>query len=265
MTKRLHATSDEQNIEKLEGRKRLLQAYEIYNNLADGKLEDFKNLKDYLAETLENLYQKGKIGREVVMLSRVKSPSSVVRNWKLGKNLNDIFGITLLTVGQEEIDEIRNEIMKHSELDICSRKQRNEKRGYEAIHFIFNIGEGEKKTKVECHLQTHKAYENVYPHVFYKVRRELGRNLTSEEEEMISKKIQSMYESGELSGYNLSGGRKSKIPQMWVSSFDQDGKMVELQLEEDIILTIMYPSLDISKNKNTGSGLIKTKNEEKEL
>ena len=34
---------------------------------------------------------------------------------------------------------------------------------------------------------------------------------------------------------------------MWVTSFNQEGKMEEQELDEDMILTIMYPFLDISK------------------
>ena len=36
---------------------------------------------------------------------------------------------------------------------------------------------------------------------------------------------------------------------MWVTSFNQQGKMEEQELDEKMILTIMYPFLDISKKR----------------
>lgn len=36
---------------------------------------------------------------------------------------------------------------------------------------------------------------------------------------------------------------------MWVTSFNQQGKMEEQELTDDMILTIMYPFLDISKKQ----------------
>ena len=42
-----------------EGKKRLLKAYEIYNNLANGKITDFIKAKEYITETLEQLLQEG--------------------------------------------------------------------------------------------------------------------------------------------------------------------------------------------------------------
>lgn len=261
MIERVQAARNTQDIENEKGQERLLQAYEIYNNLAAGKLGDFREVKGYLTQTLEELLETGKIGRGVVVLSRIKSPESVVKNWKLGKNLNDILGITLYTENQQEIEAIRAKIREDKKFEISSRKQISEKRGYEAVHFTFNVGEGKQKTKVECHLQTHLSYENVYPHVFYKVRRELARDLKPEEEKLISEKIQEMYQTGELAGYSLSGGRKSRIPQMWVASFDDKGKMHEQELEEKLILTIMYPFVDFSRNTSESQNLQKFKDQ----
>ena len=127
----------------------------------------------------------------------------------------------------------------------------NIKRGYEAIHFLFNIEhEGSKSINVECHLQTHEAYKNVYPHAFYKVRRVLERDLTPEEEACISDEIQQMYEKGELAGTPTIGDKKARIPQMWVTTFNNKGKMEEMELDELQKLLIMYPFLDISLNKS---------------
>lgn len=252
--------------ERQEGEKRLLQAYEIYNDLAKGKMADFEEIKEYLARTLENMLAEGVIGAGVVLASRIKSPESVVQNWKLGKDLNDIFGITLLTTTQQEMDEIRARLRKEKKFNITSKKQMNEKRGYEAIHFLFNVGEENNKTKVECHMQTHEKYKNVYPHILYKVRRRLRRDLTEQEEQQIQATVQKMYEKRELVGKRLSNGRSSNVPQMWVTSFNQQGKMEEQELDEDIILTIMYPFLDISKKqKQTGQDSIEVEQEPIEL
>lgn len=249
--------SDVNQLKKLHQEKvdqeRLLVAYEKYNNLVQGKVEDFKTVKSYLSETLEILLQQGKIGQGVILLSRIKSPASVVQNWKLGKKLDDIFGITLVTTTQKEMDEIRGTLRKAKKFDISSKKEKNEKRGYEAIHFLFHVGEQKDKTMVECHLQTHEAYKNVYPHIFYKVRRKLRRDLSKEEETQIEEKIQAMYENGELSGHQLSEGKKSRVPQMWLASFNPVGKMVEQELDESMILKIMYPFLDISRGKSETS------------
>lgn len=245
-------TEDDQDTE------RLLQAYEIYNSLANGKMEDFKKVKAYLVNVLEQLLKEGKISPRVVLASRMKAPASVVENWKLKENLNDIFGITLLTTTQQEMDEIRARLRKEKKFNISSKKKMNEKRGYEAIHFLFDVGEEGKKTKVECHMQTHEAYKNVYPHIFYKIRRKIDRDLTKEEEMEIEEKVQKMYEEGTLSGMLLSKGRKSRIPQMWVTSFNQEGKMEEQELDEDMILTIMYPFLNISKKKPKEASLQET-------
>ena len=76
--------SDVNQLKKLHQEKvdqeRLLVAYEKYNNLVQGKVEDFKTVKSYLSETLEILLQQGKIGQGVILLSRIKSPASVVQN-----------------------------------------------------------------------------------------------------------------------------------------------------------------------------------------
>lgn len=247
-----------------EGKKRLLEAYEIYNRLANGKINDFQKVKNYIAETLEQLLQEGKIGKGVILASRIKAPESVVQNWKLGKELNDIFGITLLTTTQQEMDEIRARLRKDKQFDITSKKQMSEKRGYDAIHFLFNVGEDDgNKTKIECHMQTHEKYKNVYPHVLYKVRRKLRRELKHEEEMEILEGIQKEYDTGIIAGERLSNGRGCRIPQMWVTSFNQQGKMEEQELEEDIILTIMYPFLDISKKKLVES--VSKKPEQKDI
>ena len=68
-----------------------------------------------------------------------------------------------------------------------------------------------------------------------------------------------MYESGELSGSSLAEGRKSRIPQMWVASFNDKGKMEEEELNEEVILTIMYPFLDASKSVSESQNIEKYK------
>lgn len=228
---------------------RLLQGYEIYNSLVETKMGDFQEAKQYLVEILEELLEQGKIGYGVVILSRIKSPDSVVTNWRQKRNLNDIFGTTILTTTEEEVEEIRNAIRKKPKYNISARKRKNEKRGYEAIHFLFHVGESEHKTLIECHMQTHEAYKNVYTHIFYKVSRKINRSLTPEEEQEIARKVQEMYDNEKLAGMQLSGGKKSKLPQMWVTSFNKDGKMEEQKLDESLTLTIMYPFLDISKKR----------------
>lgn len=243
-----------------EGKKRLLTAYEIYNNLANGKIGDFIKVKDYISGILEQLLQEGKIGTGVVLTSRIKSPESVVQNWKLGKDLNDIFGITLLTTNDHETAEIRARLREEKRFNISSKKEMNKKRGYEAFHFLFDVGDAKKnKTKVECHMQTHEAYKNVYPHVLYKARIRAKRNLTPEEERQIKAAIQEQYDTGKIAGYRLSNGRSCRIPQMWVTSFNQQGKMEEQELDEKMILTIMYPFLDISKKELTVQSIGETK------
>lgn len=276
-------TSDSKKKQDEAGRGRVLTAYETYNKLVETKVSDFEKVKEYLSETLEKLLERKKIGLGVVLMSRIKAPESVVQNWKLGKNLNDIFGITLLTATDAEMKAIKETLRKSEMFNISSKKEKNEKRGYEAMHFLFNVGEEtENKTKVECHLQTHDAYKSVYPHIFYKVRTRLNaeerkkeiesgkppkpdRDLTPEEEEQIVEKIQEMYEEGSLIGEALSNGRSSRVPQMWVTSFNQNGKMEEQYLEEEMILKIMYPFLDLSKKKTEAPNDGKKKNEEVEI
>lgn len=216
-------------------------------------------VKEYLSKVLEQLLKEGKISSRVVLVSRTKSPASVVQNWRQRRDLNDIFGITLLTTTQEETEQIRAMLREEKKFNISSRKKMNEKRGYEAIHFLFDVGDEKSKTKVECHMQTHEEYKNAYPHALYKIRRQLYRDLTQEEEKYIQEKVQKMYDKGDLVGHKLSKGRKSRIPQMWVKSFNQNGKMEEQELEEDMILTIMYPFLNISKKRNEEETLQKTK------
>ena len=185
MTEGLETKRKQKN--QTEGEKRLIQFFEYYNNCVNGKITDFEKVKSYLTETLELLLEQGKIGDGVLLLSRIKSPASVTEKMLMGGKVHDIFGITLLTQNQEEMDKIRAAIRKGKKFDISSRKQKNEKRGYEAIHFVFNVGdENTKKTMVECHMQTHENYKNVYPHCFYKVRKKANRDLTSEEEKQIA-------------------------------------------------------------------------------
>lgn len=255
MTQEQQTNNNLENTQEfIEGQKRLRQAYEIYHKLAEGKMSDFNQVKEYLTNVLEQLLEEGKISSKVILASRVKSPESVVQNWRIGKGFYDIFGVTLLTTTEQEMDEIREKLRNDNKFNISSKKKMNEKRGYDAIHFLFDVGEVDKRTKVECHMQTHESYKNVYPHIFYKVRRKIDRDLTNEEEKEIKEKVQRMYEEGTLSGFQLSKGRKSRIPQMWVTSFNQNGKMEEQELDEEIILTIMYPFLDISKKTSIFNG-----------
>ena len=250
MVQRLKSEQSKKSAKEIkEEHQRLLQAYEIYNSLASGKMEEFKKVRDYLSNILEQLLSEGRICDGVLLASRIKSPASVVQNWKLGKDLYDVFGITLLTTTQQEMDEITSRLSEEKSFNVSSKKKMNETRGYEAIHYIFEVGEDDSKpkTRVECHMQTHEAYTNAYTHIFYKIRRKLNRDLTHEEEEQIAKKVQSMYDAGELAGYQLSGERKSRLPQMWVTGFNPKGKMEEQELDEDMTLKIMYPFLNISK------------------
>jgi len=235
--------------EMQEGEQRLLQAYEIYNSLSNGKLEDFNKVKEYLAKTLESMLEEGKIGPGVVLSSRIKAPASVVQNWRLGRVLDDIFGITLITTTQQEIDEIRARLRNEERFNTTFKKSMSEKRGYEAIHFLFNVGDRNNKTKVECHMQTYENYANVYPHALYKIRRRLCRDLTQQEEQQIKIALQGKYDSQKLLGRKLSNGRSCNVPRMWVTSFNGQGKMEEQELSEEIILTIMYPFLDFSKKR----------------
>lgn len=233
-----------------EGAKRLETFCNTYYGIIEERIENFKQVKQYLSHVLEGLLEEERIGLGVILLSRIKSPESVIQNLRLGKNIHDIFGITLLTENEEEMNEIRKKIREEQKFNVNSKKEMNQKRGYEAIHFLFSVdNEDNSKVNVECHMQTHDAYKNVYPHVFYKVRRSLERDLTPEDEKNIERKIQSMFDSGKLAGKPTTGGRKTKLPQMWVSTFNNEGKMEEMELEETQKLLIMYPFLDISKNK----------------
>lgn len=232
---------------------RLLEAYEIYNKLVQSKVDEFIKVKEYISGILEKLLQQGKIGRGVILLSRIKSPASVVQNRLLKKDLKDIFGITILTTTQEEVHPIGEVLREEKRFEISSKKQKKEERGYEAIHCLFHAGDKSNRnneTLVECHLQTHENYRDAYPHILYKARTRSGRDLTHEEEKQIIEKIQSMYEDGTLAGHKLSGGKKSRLPQMWVSGFNQQGEMKEQKLNEEMILKIMFPFLDLSKKKH---------------
>lgn len=230
-----------------EGAKRLEKFWNIYYEMIDDRMGNFQQVKSYLERVLEELLEEQKVGRGVILLSRVKSPVSVIENLKLGKNIHDIFGITLLTQTEEESKEIRQRLRDDNNFNISSKKEMNQKRGYEAIHFLFNVErEGNEKVNVECHMQTHEAYKNVYPHVYYKVRRRLDRDLTPEDEKDIEKKIQSMFDNGNLAGAPTINGRRARLPQMWVSTFNAEGKMEEMELDETQKLLIMYPFLDIS-------------------
>ena len=54
----------------------------------------------------------------------------------------------------------------------------------------------------------------------------------------------------------MSNGKKSGVPQMWLASFNQQGKMEEQELQEEQILKILYPFLDLSKKKTKESSIL---------
>lgn len=225
-----------------ESKERFRKFSELYWYSIEKSKTEFENLKRKIEQELEELHNEGKISSKVKILSRIKSASSAAEKMLRGEGSYDIFGITVLTENESEI-AVLEEVL--GRMNITSMNRRNEKRGYKATHFQFKIG----KLRIECHLQTAKNYDEGYPHGLYKsLKRKRtmdGEGLTREDEGKIIAKMKVLYMSGELQGIVLSNGKKSGVPEMWETCFDNNGKMKERKLSELEALKIaFFPCLE---------------------
>lgn len=246
----------------------LFTFYEYYNKCVQERIGEFDKIREQLEQIIEELVAKGKIGRNVQILSRIKAPESVLKKMLLTKKrqsdekketdmsegTNDIYGVSILCDTSEEIEIIKTALQEKG-VKIEGERIRKEKRGYSAKHFNFCI-EGLEKLKVEGHMQTFKEERQTYPHLYYKVFKEKkgfkekyggkieGVRLKIEEQRAVKKEIQRQYKSGKLSGFELSNGRRARVTRMWEATIGDNGKFFRRELSEDEAIRLaFYPAL----------------------
>lgn len=87
-------------------------SYEYYQ-------EDIARFIDYytskileINEGLKELKANGKIGDDIIIEGRIKSYKSLLGNYKDGKNIEDCFGLKIITNSKKEIGQIEDNIIK---------------------------------------------------------------------------------------------------------------------------------------------------------
>lgn len=267
------------------------QEYDAYTQFVESQMqyfqEDVKNVLDILAK----LIMEGKLYIHTRLLARVKDPESALHNDdinKMDKNvlmdeilnrieqsdyelletnyesekkhkskkLDDVFGITIITDTEEELEVLREELKKNFSIH---KEKKKEKAQYHAIHMeLFGKKENEQSPLIECQLKTRQHYIDSYDHTLYKVESNLARTLNEANkiadnqkvklnEEGIKKveeTIQSYYDSGRFNIF-------TNIPRMWEATFSEENEEMKIRrLTEGQTLKRVYPSLVIRSDKS---------------
>lgn len=223
--------------------RRFIQFCEHYSYCIEKRRSYFDSMKRRIEAELEHLEKEGKISEKTKFLSRIKSPASAAEKILNKRGTYDIFGVTILVDTDEELAIVQDMLDKIDRKDMYVRDYtRPGGRNYRAINYLLFSGAGDDKIVIECHLQTQRAYDECYPHAFYKYTKKLaGKKFdVNTAEEQIIKEAQEQYRSGEISGHTLSNGRGSAIPEMWEAGFNSNGKMIERKLDEKETIRIVY-------------------------
>ena len=203
----------------------------IYMNFVAEQEQGFMEIVKYIYNVVDLLKQQAKISTFIEIRARIKSINSAIKNDDTdNKALDDVFGVEIICLKEEEIDVIRKELAKFF-ISIKS-KTHDKPNGYKAKHESYCVKQeisvfeslGLDKNNIpitECQYKTmHVATNPTAVHYAYK-----GVN----EEEIIAR----------LKKETLQIGRD--IPRMWVS---RESGIIELSYKE--IIQKIYPFVDIT-------------------
>lgn len=258
--------------------------YDAYNQFVESQKKAFQEDINIILEKITDLINDGKLYIHTKLIARIKAPESALHNDdvaqmdknvlmetilrsvdksdyyimardnekikpKKTKKLDDVFGITIITDTEEELETLKEELRK---LFTIKAEKEKHKTGYNATHLeFFNDNENEESPIVECQLKTRQNYIQSYDHTVYKVESHIERKLyedgkigedkkvklTQQGIRKIEKTIQEYYEQGRFNIF-------TNIPRMWEATFNEEKEEMELEtLREGQILKRLYPSL----------------------
>ena len=266
------------------------QEYDAYNQFVESQKKGFQEDVTIILNTINDLIMKGKLYIHTKVTARIKDPESALHNdekRQMGKNilmddilskidasdysiidkddnnfkkrktktLDDVFGITVITDTEQELQILKEEIKK---LFIIRAEKEKHKTGYHATHLeLYNDKENEESPMVECQLKTRQNYIQSYDHTIYKVESDIGRRLYEDGEISDNKKvklneqgiqkvegtIQDFYDSGRFNIF-------TNIPRMWEATFNEEMEEMQIKrLTEGQTLKRVYPSLVIRSDR----------------
>lgn len=258
--------------------------YDAYNQFVESQKKEFQEDINIILEKITDLINEGKLYIHTKLIARIKAPESALHNDDVAqmdknvlmesilqeidksdyyvivreneeiksrktKKLDDVFGITVITDTEDELEILKEELRKTFVIKAEKEKQ---KTGYKATHIeFFNNKENEESPVVECQLKTRQNYIQSYDHTLYKVESHIERmlyeegkigedkkvKLTKQGIIKIEKTIQKYYEQGRFNIF-------TNIPRMWEATFNEEKEKMELEtLREGQILKRLYPSL----------------------
>ncbi len=266
------------------------EEYDAYLGFVESQKEFFQEDIKIILEILNKLIIEGKLYIHTKLVARIKDSESAIYNDDIiqsGANtlmgeilkrieekdydlletdkgrcktptlkmLDDVFGITIITDTQEEVDILYKEIQEKFKIE---KYKKMNKPNYHATHLtMWKDPNNEQSPLVECQLKTRQDYIDSYDHTLYKVESNIERKL--EQEDKIQKNqrvklnqdgvrkvegiIQEYYDKGKFSII-------SNIPRMWEATFNEDEEeMKMIRLTEQQILKRVYPSIVIRSDK----------------
>lgn len=273
-------------------RKNRLRAeeYDAYLGFVESQKEFFKDDVNVILNILNKLIMEGKLYIHTKLVARIKDSESAIYNddteqigdntlmdeiikkiddkdyniietdkerckRKKHKMLDDVFGITIITDTQEEVDILYEEIKEKFKIE---KYKKMNKEKYHATHLtMWKDVENEQSPIVECQLKTRQDYIDSYDHTLYKVESHIEKKLeqenklennqriklTQEGVKKVEGIIQEYYNNGKFSVF-------SNIPRMWEATFNEEDEEMKLViLTEAQILKRVYPSIVIRSDK----------------
>ena len=277
--------------EIIEKRLNRAQEYDIYSEFVESQKEFFQTDVDKILRILEKLIMEGKLYIYTRLTSRIKDPESALHNDDLSiidknvlagkiiyalqeedysivdtlnkntnindnKALDDVFGITIITDTEDEIQILLEELRKN----FCIGKEKKmNKPKYHATHmFLWGDEKNPRSPMIECQLKTMRDHIDSYDHTFYKTETNLTRKLQEQHGILPNQKVR-LNEKGKqkvkdiIQEYYNNNGFSifTNIPRMWEATFNEKTETMELaRLSEAQALKRVYPSLVVRSDKS---------------
>lgn len=206
----------------------------IYLSFVKEQEQGFIRFINYVYDVINNLKQKAIISPFIEIRARIKDTESAINNYNNNKMLDDVFGIEILCVNEEEIFKIKKELERT--LKSTRQKFHNKTNGYKAWHESYSA-----KNELNEHIESWKLLDNDVPAVecqFKTIEVELNPEASHHDYKKINRKEMQK----KLENETLEIGRQ--IPRMWVS---RENGFYELEYKE--IIQKLYPFVDVTTIK----------------
>lgn len=122
------------------------ELYKAYIEYVKSQKSAFLAIVTHTAKCIDTLSKEGRIGNNINITARIKSPISALRNdvkninaVKTGKrkDLDDVFGIEIVASEEKELEIIKRLIEKY--MDVLTTTEHNKPNGYVATHAITRL------------------------------------------------------------------------------------------------------------------------------